>query len=133
MRQLLVKQKEKVEQEQEEGSGAGPAFPLGLIPPKTSDWRLLTTDQVGGGGRPSITLHGLTSSIPQDKKNFQALCRGQKLLPAREEARLGCYYSTRGWGWLLLLHLLLLLPRQPYYQLQPVPVEVLHPEPHEVE
>ena len=93
MQQLLLEQRAKVSIS-EPGEEQ---YLLGQIPAKTSDWRKLTT--------------------LQDKTNFQALCRGQRLLHPLHESRLTCYYSARD---------------EPYLLLQPVPVEVLHAAPHEV-
>ena len=92
MRQMLAQQKKKVEPD--DGIDT---FTLGLIPPKTNDPTQLTTEQ--------------------DKKNFQALCRGEDILPAKERKHLTCSYSTRN---------------DPYYTIHPVAVEVLHREPHEI-
>lgn len=54
---------------------------------------------------------------PGDSMNFAALCRGQQLLPASVAKDLNCFFSTRG---------------DPYFLLQPLKVEVHHPEPHKV-
>ena len=72
-------------------------YKLGVIPPRTSDGRQLTSDQ--------------------DRINFNALCRGETLLGPKTEALLFCQFSDRG---------------DPFFRLHPVPVEVLHPKPHQV-
>jgi len=70
MQQLLAQQQKKVKSQPSKEY-----FPLGRIPPKTSDPTKMTTEQ--------------------DLINFKALCRGQDILPARYRKHLTCYYSTR--------------------------------------
>ena len=75
MQQMLQQQRQKVKQAKgvEENKEE---FRLGVIPPRTSDGRQLTTDQ--------------------DRINFNALCRGESLLRKETEALLFCQYSDRG-------------------------------------
>ena len=70
MGQMLAQQKKKVAPPTGQDK-----YPLGLIPPKTSDPAQMTTEQ--------------------DIKNFKALCRGQDILPAHYRKHLNCFYSTR--------------------------------------
>ena len=51
-------------------------YKLGIIPPKTSDWKKMVTEG--------------------DNFNFEALCRGVDLLPANIVKGLKCYFSTQG-------------------------------------
>ena len=48
---------------------------LGKIPPKTNDYSKMTTEL--------------------DKFNYQALCRGEKILPNKVAKKMQCFYSTR--------------------------------------
>ena len=48
---------------------------LGQVPSKTTDFNRLTTNQ--------------------DKVNYEALCRGQNILPNHVTKNLTCFYSTR--------------------------------------
>jgi len=96
MQQMLQQQRLKL-QTRPSKNERKEEYKLGVIPPRTSDGRQLTTDQ--------------------DRINFNALCRGEHLLQRETEAILFCRYSDRG---------------DPFFRLHPVPVEVLHPKPHEV-
>lgn len=95
MQQMLQQQRQKMQTKANKETKE--EYKLGVIPPRTSDGRQLTSDQ--------------------DRINFNALCRGETLLGPKTEALLFCQYSDRG---------------DPFFRLHPVPVEVLHPKPHQV-
>ena len=95
MQQMLQQQRQKMQTKANKETKE--EYKLGVIPPRTSDGRQLTSDQ--------------------DRINFNALCRGETLLRPKTEALLFCQYSDRG---------------DPFFRLHPVPVEVLHPKPHQV-
>ncbi|CAB4054112.1 P4HA [Lepeophtheirus salmonis] len=68
---------------------------LGAIPDKTEDPNLVISNT--------------------DRRNFEALCRGEKLISSFEESKLYCYYDNRGVFGL---------------KLSPLKVEINHREPH---
>ncbi|XP_040565364.1 prolyl 4-hydroxylase subunit alpha-2 [Lepeophtheirus salmonis] len=68
---------------------------LGAIPDKTEDPNLVISNT--------------------DRRNFEALCRGEKLISSFEESKLYCYYDDRGVFGL---------------KLSPLKVEINHREPH---
>ena len=89
---LLARERSKVQPRRAEAR-----YKLGQVPAQTTDPAQLTT--------------------AGDKENYEALCRGQQLLPASVARGLLCWYSARG---------------DPYYTLHPLAVEEAHPRPHQV-
>ena len=109
MRLLLQQQKDKAQ----EGQPAGkPEYILGQVAAVTRPPHPTHLAQV-----PQKTSDWKKLTTEQDKTNFRGLCRGERLLSPAVEAKLSCHYSDQG---------------DPYLRLHPVPVEVLHEEPHRV-